>query len=90
MIFSDIGGSRQLPEPVLRMGGIVVILMARPVRKTSRFLQSKMQPLTHFVQSCVFYVFFVQRDCYSIFVILSARRLHFRSYFDYLLRALGL
>ena len=49
VIFSDIGGSRHPLEPVLRILGllepvlrilrIVVILKARPVRKTSPFFQ---------------------------------------------------
>ena len=56
MIFSDIGGSRHPLEPVLRIWGIVVILMAHPVRKPVRFL-SQNAAIDQFFAACDFYVF---------------------------------
>ena len=53
VIFRDVGGSRQPLEPVLMILGIVVILMARPVRKRSRFFSQNATTDTFFAVLCL-------------------------------------
>ena len=86
VIFSTVGGSRQPLEPILRILGIVVILMARPVRKPTRSFGQN-AAIDALFWSCVFYVFWSFFG--GMFVILSARRLRCRCYFYFFLGAPG-
>ena len=56
VIFSHVGEFRHPLEPVLRTWGIVVILMATPVRKRIRFF-SKNTSIDTLCRSCVLHVF---------------------------------
>ena len=49
--------------------------------------ESNMWPVTYFLQSCVFGGFL---ECWFLFTILNALRLHFGSHFDIIVGALGL
>ena len=63
VVFCDIGGTRQPLEPILRIWGIVVILMARPVRATIQFVGQSVT-IDQLFWSCVFLYFFEHSVCW--------------------------
>ena len=89
LIFIDVGGSRQPLEPVFRSWGIVMIFMARPVRKSTCFDNQNVASDTLFAV-LLFLKFSLSVFLNWIIVILRARRLNFMYYFNSFLGALGL